>query len=148
MPATIAIVVITIGWARLWPASMIASSFGTPLAISSIVKSSSRIEFLATMPNSIRMPISTGIETAWPAISSAISAAQRRQQQRAHVHERRHQPLVEQHQHREDEEGARDQGAHELGDELRLLALLAGAGALDAFGQVLHDRQLVDDRPL
>ena len=73
MPATIAIVVITIGWARLWPASMIASSFGTPLAISSMVKSSSRIEFLATMPNSIRMPIITGIDTAWPAMCSAIA---------------------------------------------------------------------------
>ena len=73
-------------------------------------------------------------------------AAQRRQQQRAHVHERRHQPLVEQHQHREDQEGARDQGAQELGNELRLFPLVAGTGPLHAFGQVLQVGSCVEHR--
>ena len=151
MPATIAIVVITIGWARLWPASMIASFFGTPFAISSIVKSSSRIEFLATMPNSIRMPISTGIEIAWPAIHKRDQAAERGEQQRAHVHERRHQPLVEQHKHREDEEGARNQRRPELGHQLRLpraagpeRARSTPSGRFCMIGSCGDDRLLVD----
>ena len=64
MPATIAIVVITIGWARLWPASMIAVIVSTPLPISSSAKSISRIEFLATMPSSISSPMKTGMDKA------------------------------------------------------------------------------------
>ena len=74
MPATIATVVITIGWARLCPASMIASSLGTPWFIMSTAKSTSKIEFLATMPNSMSTPISTGNETAVPVSASAIPA--------------------------------------------------------------------------
>ena len=62
MPATIATVVITIGWARLCPASQIASFLGIPWFIISTAKSTSRIEFLATMPNSIRMPMRTKSE--------------------------------------------------------------------------------------
>ena len=57
IPAVIATVVITIGWARLCPASMIAALLGTPWAISSIAKSMSRIEFFATMPSSMSKPI-------------------------------------------------------------------------------------------
>ena len=71
MPATIATVVITIGWARLWPASTIASFLGTPFSISSSAKSMTRIEFLATMPSSINRPMNTGSESGWPARWSA-----------------------------------------------------------------------------
>jgi hypothetical protein len=46
MPAVIATVVITMGWARLCPASTMASNLGLPVAISSMAKSISRIEFL------------------------------------------------------------------------------------------------------
>ena len=63
MPAVIATVVMTIGWARLWPASIIASNLGTPFCISSIAKSIRRIEFLLTIPRSMSTPISTGMDT-------------------------------------------------------------------------------------
>ena len=71
MPATIATVVITIGWARLCPASMIASNFGTPFSISSSAKSMTRMEFLATIPSSISRPMNTGIDSGCPATCSA-----------------------------------------------------------------------------
>ncbi len=74
MPATIATVVMTIGCARLCPASQIASFLGIPWFIISTAKSTSRIEFLATIPNSIRMPIRTNSDTGCPAISSATAA--------------------------------------------------------------------------
>ena len=64
MPADMAIEVMTMGRARLWPASTIASKRSMPRCIISIAKSTSRIAFLVTMPISIRMPISTGIDTA------------------------------------------------------------------------------------
>ncbi len=62
IPAVIATVVMTIGWARLCPASVMAVSLSVPVFISSIAKSISRMEFFDTMPSSIRMPIITGIE--------------------------------------------------------------------------------------
>ena len=57
MPAVMATVVITIGWARLWPASMIASNLRCPAAIASMAKSISRIEFLDTIPSKSSVPI-------------------------------------------------------------------------------------------
>ena len=44
-------------------ASTIACHLSTPAAISSIAKSISRIEFLATIPNSISTPMKTGIDS-------------------------------------------------------------------------------------
>ena len=64
MPADMAIEVMTIGRARFWPASIIASTRSRPVRISSTAKSTSRMAFLVTMPISIRMPISTGIDSA------------------------------------------------------------------------------------
>ena len=63
MPATIATVVMTIGCARLNPASMIAARGVTPCFISSSAKSMSRIEFLATIPSSISRPMNTGSDS-------------------------------------------------------------------------------------
>src|SRR6185503_12706411 len=74
IPATIATVVITIGWARLCPASQIAAFLAMPWFIISTAKSTSRIEFLATIPNSIKIPISTNSDTGWPAMCRAIAA--------------------------------------------------------------------------
>ncbi len=74
MPAAIAIVVITIGRARLRPASTSASSRGVPRPTSSTAKSTSMIAFLVTMPISIRMPITTGIDIALWVMSSAMIA--------------------------------------------------------------------------
>ena len=71
MPAAIAIVVMMIGRARLWPASTSACRRGVPRPISSMAKSTSMIAFLVTMPISIRMPRITGIDTGVPVISSA-----------------------------------------------------------------------------
>ena len=74
IPATIATVVMTIGWARLWPASQIASFFGMPWFIISTAKSTRRIEFLATIPKSIRIPMRTNSETGCPAMCKATAA--------------------------------------------------------------------------
>ena len=74
MPATIATVVITIGRARLWPASRSAVIRSLPARISSIAKSTSRIEFLATMPISIRKPMTTGSDNGKPTSNSATAA--------------------------------------------------------------------------
>ena len=74
MPATIATVVITIGWARLCPASQIASFFAIPWFIISTAKSTRRIEFFATMPKSIRIPMRTNSEMGCPAMCKAIAA--------------------------------------------------------------------------
>src|SRR6185437_3980696 len=74
MPATIAIVVITIGRARFMPASTIASSRGLPARSASIANSTSMIAFLVTMPISIRMPIHTGVVSCLPVIRSAAIA--------------------------------------------------------------------------
>ena len=73
MPADIAIDVITMGRARLWPASTIASSRPMPWRIISIAKSTSRMAFLVTMPINIRMPIKTGMETALPVMINAAA---------------------------------------------------------------------------
>ncbi len=54
MPATMATVVMTMGRARLCPASRMASRRVFPARISSMAKSTSSIEFLATMPISIK----------------------------------------------------------------------------------------------
>jgi hypothetical protein len=83
MPAIMATVVITMGRARLCPASRIAVSRGLPARISSMAKSTSRIEFLATMPISISNPITTEMENGLFAITSA-SAAPNRERGNAH----------------------------------------------------------------
>ena len=74
MPAPIAIVVITIGRARLWHASTSASKRDSPLRRATIAYSTSRIEFLVTMPISISRPISDGIEKLLPVMSSSTNA--------------------------------------------------------------------------
>ena len=74
MPATIATVVMMMGRARLCPASISASVRSFPARISSIAKSTSRIEFLPTIPISIKNPITTGIENGLPVSIKAIAA--------------------------------------------------------------------------
>jgi len=73
MPAIMATVVITMGRARLCPASRMASSRGLPARISSIAKSTSKIEFFATIPISISNPMTTDIENG-RLVSSSASA--------------------------------------------------------------------------
>ena len=74
MPPIMAMVVMTMGRARLRPASTIASVRGTPRRISSMAKSTSMMAFLVTMPISIRMPITTGRLIGWPVMASATMA--------------------------------------------------------------------------
>ena len=100
-----------------------------PWLIISMAKSTSRIEFLATMPNSIRMPISTGSETGLPVRCKRNHRAQRRQQQRTHVDERRQEPAVEQHQHREHQQHAGHQRDGEVIEQLGLPLLVAQLAA-------------------
>ncbi len=63
MPAAMATVVMTIGRARSRQASMIASCWLMPSRSRSMAYSTSRIEFLAARPSSIRKPISDGIDS-------------------------------------------------------------------------------------
>ena len=64
MPADMAMEVITMGRARLWPASTTAARRSMPRARISMAKSISRMAFLDTIPISISIPISTGIDRA------------------------------------------------------------------------------------
>ena len=74
MPPTMAIVVMTMGRARLRPASTMASLRGTPRRISSTAKSTSMMAFLVTMPMSIRMPMTTGRLMGFDVRASATMA--------------------------------------------------------------------------
>ena len=73
MPADMAMEVITMGWARLWPASTTASIRLMPRSRISMAKSIKRIAFFATIPISIRMPISTGMESGFCVTISAVA---------------------------------------------------------------------------
>ena len=73
MPADMAIEVMTMGWARLCPASITAAMRSSPRARISMMKSIKRIAFLVTIPISIRMPIRTGIDRADPVRISAAA---------------------------------------------------------------------------
>ena len=66
MPATMASVVMTMGRARLAPASRIASRAGTPRRTASTAKSTSMMAFFVTIPISIRKPMTTGRLIASP----------------------------------------------------------------------------------
>ena len=74
MPAVIAIVVMMIGRARLWQASSSASVRAFPPRRAVIAYSTSRIEFLVTIPISISKPMSDGIEKLFPVRSNAMNA--------------------------------------------------------------------------
>jgi hypothetical protein len=74
MPAIMARVVMTIGRARSWQASRMASRWLMPARSCSMAYSTSRIEFLAARPISIRKPISDGIDSDWPVTSRAKNA--------------------------------------------------------------------------
>ena len=65
MPAPIAIVVMTIGRARLWQASSSASVRDMPQSRRAMIAySTSRIEFLVAIPISMIRPIIDGIDSA------------------------------------------------------------------------------------
>jgi hypothetical protein len=75
MPAPIAIVVITMGGARLWQALISASKRPRPRSRRArIAYSTSRIEFFVTMPINISTPMTTGIEKGWCVSHRANSA--------------------------------------------------------------------------
>ncbi len=74
MPHAIAIVVMTIGRARLWHASTSASKRWRPARRDMIAYSTSRMEFFVTTPISIRRPMTTGMEKLVPVNTSGIRA--------------------------------------------------------------------------
>ena len=61
IPAAIAMVVMTMGRARLWTASRIASRLGVPSLIAVRANSTSMIAFFVTIPISIRKPMTTAM---------------------------------------------------------------------------------------
>ena len=75
MPAPIAIVVMTIGRARLWQASSSASQRFMPRSRRAMIAySTSRIEFFVAMPISMIMPIIAGIDRSVRVMNSARNA--------------------------------------------------------------------------
>ena len=75
MPAPMAMVVITIGRARLWQASRIAWVRSMPCSRrASMAYSTSKIEFFVATPISMIRPISDGMEKLLSASSSATKA--------------------------------------------------------------------------
>ena len=142
MPAPIAMVVITIGRARLWQASISASRRVMPRSRRAMIAySTSRIEFFVAMPISMISPIIDGIESAVRVMKQREERAGDRQRQRGQDRHRLHEVLEQQHQHDVDaqhagqhrEAEAREQLAHHLGVADRRLD--------DAGRQVLQARQ-------
>ncbi len=82
----------------------------TPLPISSIAMSTSRIEFLATMPSSISRPMNTGIEIGMPVRCSAMPPPSGASSSEPMLTKRRQHALVEQHQHGKHQQHAGDDG--------------------------------------
>ena len=74
MPAIMARVVMTIGRARSRQASIRASRWVAPSRSRSMAYSTSRIEFFAARPSSIRKPISEGMDSADWQMNSAEEA--------------------------------------------------------------------------
>lgn len=74
MPAPIAIVVMTIGRARLWQASTSASKRAMPCRRDMIAYSTRRMEFLDTTPISNISPIIAGIEKLVPVMAKGANA--------------------------------------------------------------------------
>ena len=75
MPAPMAMVVMTIGRARLWQASSSASQRVMPWSRRAMIAySTSRIEFLVAMPISMIRPIIDGIDSAVCVTNSARNA--------------------------------------------------------------------------
>ena len=146
MPAAIAMVVITIGRARIRPASMMAVVRSTPRRIASMAKSTSMMAFLVTMPISIRMPITTGALIGLLVASSADDGAAERQRQRDHDGQRLQQAAE---QHREHDVDHHQAVAHRRAEAVEQLGLqlgVAGLGDADAGRQALHHRQVLDRR--
>ena len=136
MPATIAIVVIMIGRARLRPASMIAVVRSTPPCIASMAKSTSMIAFLVTMPISIRMPMTTGVVIGRLVMSSAEDRAADRQRQRKQDGHRLQQAAEQHRQHDIDHHQA---VAHRPAESVEQLGLQLGVAAFadrDAGGRL------------
>ncbi|MOA00607.1 hypothetical protein D3C78_1199790 [compost metagenome] len=73
MPADMAMEVMMIGRARLRPASTMACTRSMPCRRISMAKSTSRMAFFVTMPISIRMPMRTGMESAFCVMMSATA---------------------------------------------------------------------------
>ena len=71
IPALMAMVVMTMGRARLWTASRIASRLTTPRSIADSANSTSMMEFLVTIPISIRKPMTTAMLIELPVMNSA-----------------------------------------------------------------------------
>ena len=77
MPAIMATVVMTMGLARSRQALCSASQRVWPARSSSMANSTSRMEFFAAIPNSIRRPMNTGMSISSPVIVRARAAPAR-----------------------------------------------------------------------
>ncbi len=66
------------------------------------------------------------------------------QQQRAHIDQRRHEAMVQKHQHREHQQGSGNQRHEEVALHFLFPFLTAKGGAGHARGQIFHDGKVVD----
>ena len=89
-----------------------------PARISSMAKSTSRIEFLATMPISIRKPMITDSDSEVAGEQQRDRRAAHRQRQRGQDGDRLEHAREQQHQHREHHQDAGAHGEREVGEQL------------------------------
>ncbi len=144
MPATMAIVVITIGRARLRPASTSASRRLVPRPISSTAKSTSMMAFLVTMPMSMRMPITTGMLIDLLGDEERDDGAADRERQREQDGDRLHEAREEKDQHAVDHHQPGAHGGGEAVEDLLHHLDIARLPDLDARRQLLRRRQRAD----
>jgi hypothetical protein len=120
MPADIAMEVITMGRARLCPASITGLKRSIPCARISMAKSIKRMAFLVTIPISIRMPISTGIDSAeFVRISAAATPPMASGSEKQDGEGLDHR-LEQQDQHRQHQHQAHDHRIAEAGHQFLL----------------------------
>ena len=97
-----------IGRKRISPARSMASSSGTPCSRSWLVKSTSRIEFLISMPMSAMKPMLAVKEMLLPVKSSISEAAEHAERHHREHDERRFEVAELEHEDREDAEDGDD----------------------------------------
>ncbi len=146
MPATMAMVVIMMGRARLLQASMIASVRDRPCSRRAITMySTSRMEFLVTMPISVSRPIREGNDSSMIQHPQHDYGATCGRRQRRQDGDRLQHVVEQQHQQRVDAEYADDHGEDEAAEDPAQDLGITRLHRPHTGRQVLHGWQFVHD---
>ena len=133
------------GRKRISPACSMASSSGTPCSRSWLVKSTSRIEFLISMPISAMKPIDAVNEMSLPVSSSISEAADDAERHDGQHDERRFEVAELEHQDREDAEDGDDDRDADAAEGLLRGFLLAAQRRSDSRAASASHRARCDD---